>query len=209
MTKRKIQESIEISLTDFINFVNKTGNNKLTVVKQVKHRVDYDPFTDFYKPIREKIQQIHKKGGVKSDLDSIINTLKDEKKKINYPTIITGYKKFWGRKNIKWFKPPYKKWFVGDISIRLNPELGLEYDNRFYVIKLYFKEESIKRAYVNQILTLMEYQLRKKLNEPEVIFALLDIRKGKMYTKEGNKLDELPLLLGEAKSFEEIWKNIE
>lgn len=204
-----MNNKIEISLTDFIDFVNKSGNQKMTQVRKLKNRPDYEPFSDFYKVLREKIQQIHKKDLQKDELDNILKILTDDKKKSNYPELIEGYKKFWGRKKILWFQPPYKNWKVGDLEIRLNPELGLEYKNQFLIIKLYFKDEKINRSQIDQILTLMEYQLRAKIDEPEVKFALLDIRKSKLYIQKNNSLELVPLLLGEAKSFLEIWKGIQ
>ena len=37
----------EISLTDFVDFVIKSGSPKLTKVKSAKTRPDYDPKTDY------------------------------------------------------------------------------------------------------------------------------------------------------------------
>lgn len=203
------EKKIEISLTDFIDFVNKTGNQKLTQVRKVKNRPEYEPFADFYKPLREKIQFIHKNKLAKEELDEILNSLTDDKKRANYPDLINGYKKFWGRKKIKWFKPPFKNWKIGELEIRINPELGLEYNGQFYVIKLFFKDDKIQKSQFDQIITLMEYQLRSKVNEPEIKFALLDIRKSKLYPQKDDSKELVPLLLGEAKSFVEIWKGIE
>lgn len=205
MTEKKI----EISLTDFIDFVNKSGSQKLTQVRKVKNRPEYEAFADFYKPLREKIQTIHKKGLSKDELDKVLDSLTDDKKKTNYPGLIEGYKKFWGRRKMRWFQPPYRNWKIGDLEIRINPELGLEYNGQFYVVKLFFKDEKIQRSQFDQILTLMEYQLRSKVNEPEIQFAILDIRKAKLYPQKGNSTELIPLLLGEAKSFIEIWKGID
>ena len=46
---------IQISLTEFVDFVAKSGTPKLTVVRTVKdrHAVGYDPKTDFDKPLRD------------------------------------------------------------------------------------------------------------------------------------------------------------
>ncbi len=210
MTKK---EMIEISLTDFIGFVNKTGNAKQTHVKNIKERNDYEPFRDFYKPIREGIQKLHKKNLEKDSLNELMAGVTNEVKKNNYSDVINGYKKFLGRKRFGWIKPPQKDWKIGNISISVNPEIGLEEKkkdgtSKFYIIKLYFKDERIQKSHIAQILTLMEMQLRDKVKEPEVKFALLDIRKSKLYVKEDSKLDERPLLEGEARSFATIWENL-
>lgn len=59
---------IEISLTDFIGFVNKMGTAKQNHVKSIKERRDYEPYMDFYKPIREAIIKLHKKNSQKKHL---------------------------------------------------------------------------------------------------------------------------------------------
>ncbi len=203
------KETIEISLTDFIGFVNKVGTAKLNHVKAIKHRDDYQPYKDYYKPIRTAIQNLHKKSQNKSVLDNVIDGV-EEIKKNNFRAVINGYKRFLGRKKFEWIKPPKKNWTMGDISITVNPEIGLEEMKKdgtsdFYIVKLYFKEDKIQKSHVDQILTLMEMQLRSKVGGPEVKFALLDVRKGKLHAKKDHELTELPLLEGEAKSFATIW----
>lgn len=206
-------EKIKISLTDFIGFVNKMGNAKSNHVKSIKGRADYEPYMDFYKPLREAILKLHKKGQKKSALDVVLKGLADDKKKKCYPEVVEGYKKFLGRKNFEWIKPPKKEWKIGGLTIIANPELGLEEKKKdgtsnFYIIKLYFKEDALKKAQADQILTLMEMQLRSKVNEPEIKFAILDIRRSKLHIKQDQELKELPLLQGEAASFVTMWNSL-
>lgn len=197
-------------MTQIVDFVNKMGNAKLALVKSIKNRDDYETYKDFYKSLREGIVDLHKKDLGAESLGKILESLREEKK--HYPELITGYKKFLGRKRLEWFIPPRRDWKVGNLTIKINPELGLEEKRKnststFYVIKLYFKEEPLKKAQANQILTLMEMQLRSKV-EPEIKFAILDIRNNKFHVKENNDLSELPLLKGEASSLSTIWNNL-
>lgn len=199
--------AIEISLTDFVDFVCKAGSSKLTKVRQIKGRDDYSPATDFYKALREGIISNHQERGSKKDLNDILFGLTDPKKMKNYKEAIEGYKKFWGRKTINWFNPPFKHWKVGDVDVRINPELGLEYGDKFFVVKLYLKSDKLSKDKIDQILTLMESQLRKKV-EPEVKMAVLDVKNAKIFIKEDDDVTLLPLLDGEARSFETIWKSL-
>lgn len=206
-------EKIEISLTDFVGFVNKMGNAKLNHVKTIKERPEYEPYMDFYKAIREAIINLHKKKQKKEVLDDVLRYLTHENKMKCYPDIVTEYKKFLDKKKFDWIKPPKKDWKIGKLTIAVNPELGLEEKKRdgssnFYIIKLYFKDEALKKAQANQILTLMEMQLRDKVKEPEIEFAILDVRRNKFHVKDNHELKELPLLQGEAQSFATIWDNI-
>lgn len=198
---------IEISLTDFVDFVCKAGSAKLTKVKQIKHRDKYSPATDFYKALREGIIENHQTNGDKKDLNKIIDSLTDKKKVDNYKDAIEGYKKFWGRKKITFYNPPFKHWIVGDLKVRINAELGLEYDGKFFIVKLYLKKEKLGKDRIDQILTLMENQLREEV-ENEVKMAILDVKNFKLFVKENDDISLLPLLDGEARSFETIWNNI-
>lgn len=206
MTK-STENKIEISLTDFVDFVCKAGSSKLTKVKQIKGRDEYSPATDFYKALREGIVSNHEAEGTKKDLNKIVAEITDPKKVKNYTHSIEGYKKFWGRKKITWFNPPFKHWKVGEVDVRINPELGLECDDKFYVVKLYLKNDKLSKDKIDQILSLMENQLRKKV-EQEVKMAVLDVKNGRLFVKEDDNLALLPLLEGEARSFETIWKSI-
>ena len=198
---------INISLTDFIDFVNKSGGSKMTKVKQVKYRANYNPASDFYKALREEIIDVHKRKLDKNVLDDLIENLTDLKKKTNYPLSISGYKKFCGKKKIEWFDPPFKHWLIGDLDIKINPELGIEFGGKFYVIKLFLKSEKITKDKLSQILSLMENQLRSETDD-EVIFCVLDVKNAKLYENAKGDFSYLPLLEGEAKSFEIIWKAI-
>ncbi len=42
-----MSEKIEISLTDFVGFVNKMGTAKQNHVKAIKERPEYEPYMDF------------------------------------------------------------------------------------------------------------------------------------------------------------------
>lgn len=126
---------------------------------------------------------------------------------MNYPVSIEGYKKFWGKKKIEWFDPPFYHWIIGDLDVKINPELGLSFDNKFYIIKLFLKADKISKDKLSQILSLMESQLRKEVGE-DAIFAVLDVKNAKLYENVKGDFTYLPLLEGEAKSFESIWKAI-
>lgn len=139
-----------------MDFVCKSGSTKLTKVKQIKNREDYSPATDFYKALREGIQDIHRKNGKKKELKIILEKVSDPKKIKNYSESIDGYKKFWGRKEPIWFEPPMKHWIVSELDVRINPELGLEFDSKKYLIKLYFKNDKLSKEKITQVLTLME-----------------------------------------------------
>ena len=198
---------IKISLTNFLDFVCLTGGPKLEVVKEVKSNPEYSPVTDFYKGLREGLINNHKTNRDIDALDIIIKKITDPKKVKNYTLCIEKYKKFLSNKSIAWFEPPSKHWQTGTLDIRVNPEIGLIYDNKHYAIKLYFKSEPLSKNKASLILTLMEYQLQQ--NEAlDIKMAILDVRRSKLFPKEDKELPLLPLLEVEAAGFVTLWNGI-
>ena len=198
---------INISLTDFIDYVSKIGASKFTVVNQIYSREEYQPAFDFWKSLRDGIIDFHKLDKDKSELDNILIDLTDKKKINRYPALVESYKLFLGRKKIEWFEPPSTEWKTNDLRIKLNPELGLDVNGNLYVIKLYFKTDKLSQMKADLILLLMNTQL-KNGDFTEATFAVLDVERNKLFEK--TKLNEihLPLLEGEALSFINIWNSL-
>lgn len=204
---KKIKNEVQISLTDFIEFVSKIGTTKFTKVKEIKNRPPYQPAFDFWKPLREAIIQLHKEDLNKNKLDEVMNDLTDENKRKLYPNLIKQYKSFLGKKKVEWIEPPFIEWKYSDLVVRLNPEIGLFINDKPYIIKLYFKAEPLSKSKVDMILLMMNTYLKKGDFE-EANFAVLDVAKKKLY--ENSKLSEehLSLLEGEAFSFLRIWNRL-
>jgi type I restriction enzyme S subunit len=199
--------NIKITLTDFVDFVLLSGGKKLSKVREVKKRGGYDSKTDYYKIIREKIIGTLKYNKPISEINKAINLTTDDSKKKNYKLIIDGYKKFLGKKNLVYFEPPKNKYNYKELTLTLNPELGLIIKDVPHVIKLYFKKDKIEKDKIHSIICLMETQL-KDMVDSNTKFTVLDIQKSKLYYKDKRKVDFMPLILGEADSFITMWNRI-
>ncbi len=199
---------VEISLTEFVDFVIRSGSPKLTVVRTVKkrHEEGYSPKSDFYKKLREGIVSFHKDGKPKTALDSIATGLSDQKKRDSYPILLQGYRKFLGRKKIEWFEPLKKKWECGHLAVRVNPELGLRVKDAPYLVKMYFKQEGLTAKHVACILHLLQLALTSKKTRRGI--GLLDVRRGRLITAPEFDASLTPLLQGEALSFASIYESI-
>lgn len=203
------KELITISLTEFMDFVNKSGMAKMTVVSSTKaHREDdYKTYADYWLKLREKIKEVHKKHLSQDDFRELIEEIKPDKIE-NYHLAIEGYCKFWGKKKIEWVKPPRKIWKIGNIRLAVNPELGLKIKDQIYYVKIYTKANSqIDKRHADMILTLMEQELRPKVEE-DAVFAVLDIKRGKLFSTKPTDPKLRILLKTEAQEFEAIWKQI-
>ena len=206
-----MKEKIEISLTEFLNFVNKSGSAKATVVRSVKRgrEEDYESFKDYLLPFRNKLREAHKEKKPKDFLNELIGEVNPEKRS-NYSAAVLGYLKYWGRKKIEWVDPSRKVWSVGDLRISLNPELGLIIKDQIYIIKLFLKtNETLDKKHADLILNLMEKELRPKVGGKEPIFAVLDVKRAKLFQNRTKDISLYPLLKGEARSFESQWKDID
>jgi len=203
------KEAIKISLTEFMDFVNNSGSSKITVVQNAKNRreEEYAQYKDYWLKFRNRIKYVHKSNGTHNDLKELLKEINQDKID-NYRLAIKGYCSFWKKRKIEWFDPPRKTWTAGEIRIEINPELGLAIKDKVYIIKLFTTvNASMNKRHADLILTLMENELRSKVDE-EVKFAVLDVKRGKLF--ESKKFDPVivGLLYGEARSFETIWKSL-
>lgn len=203
---------IKITLTEFLNFVNKSGVAKATIVKTARKRRETEDnpyFSDYWYILRNRIIEFHKKGKDIKFLDETLNHISKDRIS-NYTRLIDGYKKFLKKNKIKYITQIKKTWSIGDISIALNPELTLEINEKIYVIKLYMSSnDHIDKRHANLIQNLLEHEMRSEVGGDGPIFAVLDVKRGKLLGQNKKDISLYPLLKGEAQSFETMWKELE
>lgn len=197
-----------ISFTDFVDFYLKVGEARATHVRQVKERGPYEPAFDFYKRLREGILEYHAGGQPFSYLQNLAASQTDEKKATAYPEVVAGYKKFIGNKKIQFFDPPASVWTYDQLSVRINPELGLIYDKQAYVVKLFFKESpKITKPRTAGLAHLMYRQLASECPGGTKM-AILDVRNGKLHAPTVPTATLDALIQGEAASFLAMWQSL-
>ena len=200
--------TILVSLTDFVDFVSKSGRPKLTQVQNVKWRPKYHPQTDFWRPLREAIIDYHKTNqSQKSVLDRSLNGITHKPKLTAYPLALAGYKKFLGNKAIQALPDVRSAWSHGNLNVSVNPELALTIQGVPHIVKLYFKAETLSKKHAELILLMMADSLGKKV-APGTVMSLLDVQRGKLFTATGVDQVLKPLLQGEAASFETMWNQL-
>ena len=134
--ERVLAQPVPLSLTNFLNFVTKTGIQKLRFVEQLKR----DEQFDFYGPLRDHVKHVHKTDEPKKELETVLQGLTNKQKAKCYPPVVKGYQKFWGRKKLEWIQPPKTIWQHANIVVNVAPELGLVIDGEVHVLKLYFRQ---------------------------------------------------------------------
>lgn len=196
-----------ITLTDFIEVLTKSGSPKATKVAQLKNRQAYDPATDFYKSFREGLIQLHRTNGSKSDLPRLQKGLTDPKKIANYPAMIAGYKTWWGNKSLSWFDPLGATYSQEGIDIAVSPELGLMIKNQRHTVKLYLKTDVLTKTKADLITTLMHTVLGP-LEEPNTVFAILDVRNSRLYTYSSTGKNFKPMVDAELSYIASLWPHV-
>lgn len=192
----------KISMSYFVDFVLKAGTPKLTGVREFKERKD-ELYTDFYRQIREAIVDMHKSGKPDAVLDDFLAAQRDERRRRIYPCIVAGYRKFLASGKMKWFDPPVGVHRLGDLEIKINPEIGLIIDGTPHLIKMYFRGEPLSAKRTSVILNLLMNSLGE--SNPGTTFAVLDVRNAKLHSFKTPNPRLNVLLRGEAASFATIY----
>lgn len=201
--------TIRISLTELMNYVNQSGVAKITVVEHAKstHEEEYATYKDYWLKLREAIKNAHKKNLPKDVLVKVVDAVSDDKKD-NYAKAVSGYSKFWGKRTIEWVKPPQKTWAVGDMRVELNPELGLKIKDKTYFVKMFIRaKKDIDKRHADLILSVMEHELREKVGD-DAIFMVLDVNRGKVFEYKNKDPKLFVLMKNETKSFENNWREL-
>jgi len=206
------REDIKVSLTSFADYLFKSGPPKLNCVSRIRqqYRSGYNPGLDYYKIFRDAIRGIHSTGLPLSELDTVVDGLSSDAKKINYQLLVKGYTRFWCRNFAeqapRWFLPDRKDWAYGGVTIKVNPELGFVSENtgETYVIKMYNKKEPIKKRQLDILLHLMQLTLHEDPYASSM--AVLDVRRGKLFEASSFNEPFTTLLEAEALAFERLWR---
>jgi hypothetical protein len=193
----------KVSLTYFVDFVLRSGTPKITGVREYKTRKD-ELSSDFYRPIREGILTMHRRGACESMLDEVLAGQTEEKRRRIYPHVAAGYRKFLASGDRRWFAPPSGEIQLGPLAVNLNPEVGFVIGRKPHLIKLYFRQEPLSSKRSSIVLALLSAGLGRAY--PEHVFATLDVQRGKLHTTDSPPNPRLEVLLrGEAASFSTIY----
>lgn len=199
---------INISLTDFVDFVVSSGAPKMTKVKEIKARGDYHPAFDFWKTLRDAIVDFHSHGITdKKHFDRMLESVTEDNRRAVYPSLIKNYKSFLGRKTIQSIPVKKETWQYSRLTVRINPELFLTINDERHLIKLYFKSEALSQPRIAIIQLLLQLAFDGKIQQPTK-FCVLDLRRNKLYPTPSPNASLLPLLQGEAASFIAIWESL-
>ncbi len=200
---------MKISLTDFVDFVTRSGMPKLTLVRQLKHRGEYNTLRDFYRPLREAMIRAHAEQLGKPHVSACVAGAWDwsvDRRRRHFEDLSRAYLGWWGRKRMDWFEPGWDVLQLGPLSMSINPELGLRIDGRPTMVKLYFKERRLSHKYAGIVTKLMEMSLGDQA-PPGTQMAVLDIRRRNLHCR-GAKPQLEALVQGEMAALTTMWTRV-
>lgn len=200
---------IKISMTEFVNFINASGMAKMTIVSNAKlkhEEEDSNPF-DYWRDFKDEVKKQLKRQGNKDDLKELVEKVREDVRE-NYNVMINGFLKFWKPTRMTWIRPVSRVASIGGVKLIVNPEIGIQWQNKEYMIKLFLKaNENLDKRHADIILAMMEKELRDRVGE-NVEFAILDVRRGKLFTYINADARLLILLKSEARELADMWKEL-
>lgn len=200
------QRPSKIPLSTFIDFVHCAGVKRISVVKGAKYD-KYDPKSDFYKPLRDAIDEFHRGGETNASiLLHLPASLSDPKKRNAYPALINAYLRFVKKHRVsRVHAAPKAEWNSGSLTVAVNPELAVEIDGKPHLIKLWLRTESIDRHRVPCVLALMRQAITVT---DSMRIGVLDVRRRKLHANPNVREGVEILLRSEAKSFAEMFEQL-
>jgi hypothetical protein len=171
-----------VSLTYFVDFMLTSGTSRLTSARHIQEGPD-ERYSDLYKPVREAIVDMHRKGLDTRVLADLLESTTDPREQRIFPKVAAGYCRFLRRQSkVTWFEPPYAEHAFDSMTVRVNPELGLLLNGQPHAIKLYFRGEPLhpqRAVLVNEIL-----HTALASTWPGMVLGVLDVRRAKLFTHE-------------------------
>lgn len=198
---------IKLSFTEFIDVVIKAGTPKIAKIRLIKKKPEYEPAFDFYRSLRQYLIEFHKNEQYLDRRKTAVDLTTDKKKYGHFSILLNGYWHFLGRKKPKWFDPPKKRVEINGVEIFINPELGLIFEKKKYIIKLYLKTEEISKQKIDIALGIMEYNLSDMVKDDQIL-AILDVRNGRLYEKTIDIPDLQAAVEAECAYISSIWDKI-
>ena len=168
----------------------------------------FEPHKDYWFKFRQKVSSLHKTGFSEDGLRAVVDEVPEDRQK-NYSIAVDGYCKFWSkRKTAKWIKPLKGNWSKGELRVSINPEVCLEHRGKVYLIKLFLHiNEPFGRKQADMITWLMRDSFGKKASD-NMVFCVLDVKKGTLYQERTIDPKIKALVESEAISFVSLWNNL-
>lgn len=192
---------MEVPLSTFLRFVSARGIAKVN--KVLESQQEYEPYTDFYKRLRERAIEALQTGDL-AELRRLPIVVPDTRKVPSYQLCAQGLERLTKRHEMSVLRrvDPLP-WHTGELEVRVNPELVLKIDGETFLTKLYMGKEPLTKVAI-QAFGYLVSQTHGKVVQAKP--ALLDLRRSRprFPPTPDKRLEQL--VQGEAASFIAMWR---
>jgi len=199
---------VTISMTRFADFVVSDSIGQFTKVKEVRRQYEqpYTPSGDFWSRWREGVEDVHRRHATRDELAKVGESALHNRAE-QYESACAGYAKFWGRKHLEVVGTPKPVlWTHGRLQVRVNPEWIMRVNRTETVVKLHLKEKlQLNQRLANPLLHL----LHMNFGSGGRSVALLDVHRGKLWTKATFDDGLVTVLQMQAATFIAGWEALE
>jgi hypothetical protein len=194
-----------VTLTTFVDFVSAAGTARITKARAAKayYEQGYSPQRDFYKPLRDRIEDCFENGWNAADLKDLLKEITDLKKVDNYEECRRGLTKWVGRKTIRTLPTRREVWTSGGLEVAVNPELHADINGSTHLIKLYFKADALSKQKADLILHLLSRRA-----PAGTTVGVLDVRRSTLFVPTIVVPGLDALLAAEALAMVTLWNAI-
>jgi hypothetical protein len=177
-----------IYLNVFADFVMSTSSKRATLIKRLireqnKKPSEYNTFEDWL-PIRNAIQRYLRAGGTGSALDLALEKA-NEKRKARYEALIGGFKKYRGKRDLKWVELPTLTFTYNALSVKCKPDVGIVDRGTKYFLKLHYGAVAPSNERVAVVAQVMRSAMKGVSAETK--FGMLDLRRGTVRARPGSE----------------------
>ena len=195
----------KVSFTTFADFAAASGTSRLTKLRNAKrfYEQDYAPARDFYRPLRECIEETFEQGWSSAGFKKALKEVTSAKRVEHYEECREGLSKWVGKKKIEMLPRFRATWKSGPLSVTVNPELHVKINGVPHLLKLYFKSEPLSKQNINIALHLLQKKAPKGTTA-----GILDVRRSKLFTPTVTIPGMDAFLKAEATAFSSLWASI-
>lgn len=162
----------------FANFVTEKPQKRKGYVSNVINKEPYVFYKDFYSVLRTKLISILRNNKPLTELNEILKNQKTIRQ-LHYETLINQIQNFFKGKRFTWVEPPKNIIEYSGLQLKVNPEIGLKFNNKTLFIKMYLKQPPISNSKIVIMQKIMQDALKDTYPDAEV--AILDVRRGILY----------------------------
>ena len=204
-----------VPMSMFAKFYEVRPAEQVSIVREIRARLNApDRYIrrDYYGPLRQVIRQTHWTTGDIGTFENALPPLLDvqTRKKDHYRDLGRSYIDFWMNKDATYFSVLPVDVAIGDLTINVNPEIGMRSNGDDQVLKLWFnavRPSRQTRQVIGHLMNLAKAQSNGW--QPRWHTGLWDIRRRNVPLPVGQARDFELGLDGQAAAFMRIWEDLE